>query len=651
MKSLPQTILIEQVNPTPTAAVKVEIQSYDFPADVHSISYKQFDANAVYQNASTTGARACCASDGSLIYFNGTTITRFATPSPTTDFSSLGATGTPTFHNAGAFDIAANPTSGEVIAFRTTSSTHIELNTSTNYGVTWGGWTWSFTSAYAANFVRASFNSSGDIMLLVNAPASASYSYQPVFRRRISGTWIPSGTTVWTNCYFVPDISESGFFSLRWAAKGQNPDGSWWYSSYSGNVYLRNAEVCYDGSWFILGTLYQDNSGDGSIYYDGTGPLSYRVGMYFGTITNAGSYTYGGQCNITDSKMAITSLTQISNMGMSTSQMGQLPPDLQGRLRDSIYINTATPYNGGSIAMNQEQTLIEVVYPYAYIIKLSNGKPPIVSFHDNGKNHFISMREDLPLTNGVFGDAIAFTMDFPVNLCANTDYIFAYNGNQIFICPMWYDWAIPTVGTGAGSKLALTTSRIQRIQENVQPNSDTLDIVCNNSDNYFNSPGVGALVVLEKGSRINLYLGFNIGGVDTTNEYTRYFVDNWEYTREPNLSQFILHCTGAWGLLQDYKFPRNVSFNYLGATTTYNIYQLIEMMVKAIGGTLTYINRSTSMTTIYPKIDIQAGYNAAELLIRLLGLVLDQIKFFGNDATIIYPQSTDSPIYYYTFPS
>jgi len=180
--------------------------------------------------------------------------------------------------------------------------------------------------------------------------------------------------------------------------------------------------------------------------------------------------------------------------------------------------------------------------------------------------------------------------------------------------------------------------------------SSELDITFNNYDSFFDDVGTGVLDTLAIGSRINLFVGYEISAVGTYEEYARYFVDSWGYTRAPNLAQFTIHCIDAWGLLEKYRFDRKVSFNYLGATTTYSVYELIEMLCKAIGGSLSYISRSSYITTFEPVIEISAGESAANMLRRLLALVSDQIRFFGNDGYIIYPQTTDVSTYLYKFP-
>jgi len=189
--------------------------------------------------------------------------------------------------------------------------------------------------------------------------------------------------------------------------------------------------------------------------------------------------------------------------------------------------------------------------------------------------------------------------------------------------------------------------------------TSTLDIVFNNYDGFFDNAGVGQLDVLAVGSRVRLFLGYDIETIDPKEivphgkeyeETSRYFVDSWSYNRTPNLTEFILHCIDAWGLLEKYRFNRKVSFNYPGATTTYSVYELIEMLCLAIGGSLSYISRSSYITIFKPVIEVNAGENAANLLRRLLTVVPDVIRFIGNEGYMVYPQTGDKSTYNLKFP-
>ena len=641
MKSLPQAILDEQIKNTVTPAVKVEIQAYGYPAEVSLLKYAQYDWHYVYHNATTTGIRACCPSDDSLVFFNGTTTTRFATPSPDTDFTSLGASGTPSFHHLDTEEIIANPTSNEVMAFRWDSS-YVQYKQSTDYGTNFGGWTNISGTITTPTFVRATYKTNGDIFLLAREASSLK------IKRRISGTWETAWSTV-----TVP--TDDAYFDLMvryyYIDGSYNTAYGWTY----GTRYLRNIEVAYDDGYFITFNWWQSNIGEGTPpnpYGRGSGwiapeTVTYRSAILYATFHEATGWAAHGQTSMADATTEIMSLQNLQNMTTSMSigveERERMGAGLLRQLQGYRQV-------GQTYVREYEVNAIGDIYPYSFLIKIPNISL-IMSVNDSAKTAFFELQGDLTIDDGTFSKAYSLQNVFPLAVCANSEYVFAYNGNQIFISPLPTNWTYPVVGTGAGEKLELSSSKIVNIRERVSDGESNLDIVLDNSDSYFDSPGAGDLSVLAIGSRINLYLGFTIADVATTTEYARYFVDTWEYTRSPNEGRFALHCVAGWGLLNKYSFPRRVRFNQIGHETDYTLYAVIEMLVKSIGGTLTYVNRSSYMTSFYPEIDIQAGESVASLLHKLLALVPDELRFFGNDATITYPQTTDSPIYFYASPS
>jgi hypothetical protein len=170
-----------------------------------------------------------------------------------------------------------------------------------------------------------------------------------------------------------------------------------------------------------------------------------------------------------------------------------------------------------------------------------------------------------------------------------------------------------------------------------------------NSKGTYNSPGSGAIAVLKRGARVNLHLGYKTTSGDQLSEASRYFIEAMEYKRDPNISNFIMHCVDAWGLLQRYQFNKPVEWNI--GSDEFTCYQLIEKVMQAVGGTLAYKSRSSLITSLYPRLEVGAGESAAGVLKRLLNLVPDVIYFFGLDGYIVHPQAGDTIVYKFKFPT
>jgi hypothetical protein len=79
-------------------------------------------------------------------------------------------------------------------------------------------------------------------------------------------------------------------------------------------------------------------------------------------------------------------------------------------------------------------------------------------------------------------------------------------------------------------------------------------------------------------------------------------------------------------------------------------YEIIEDLVAAIGGSVIVENASDTIFDLHPKMEIPTGATASSVLQQLIALLPDRIKWYGNDAYIYLPQTTDDPVYYFTGP-
>jgi len=180
--------------------------------------------------------------------------------------------------------------------------------------------------------------------------------------------------------------------------------------------------------------------------------------------------------------------------------------------------------------------------------------------------------------------------------------------------------------------------------------SSSLSLTLDNSRGQYDSIGTGSgtlLASLKRGSQVTLSLGYRTGS-DLLSQAGIYFIEGLEYSRKPGESLFTIRCIDAWGLLQRYRFHRPVEWNY--ASNEFTVYNLVEKVLQAVGGSLSYVSRSTDIVGTYPRLDVRTGESAAGVLRRLLSLVPDVIYFIGLAAYIVYPQATDSASYYFRFP-
>ncbi len=394
-----------------------------------------------------------------------------------------------------------------------------------------------------------------------------------------------------------------------------------------------------NGTW-TTGIVLTVNTTSKQLSYDGTS------GWYlFGTKQ---LNTFSGQTLIVDSTPATLSLLELQTLLMPQEDLHYIPRPDWARWRRTRSLEKRKVVQ---TYMQKIDTSITLPTEGWFVIRDSGGKNYVILL----KDYYVYILQRDGIQKVVQIDSYYYNTTRNCILAQSGTYLFQIRDHTIYSAIFSTGWSVPTIGAGAGSSLDILKAKIRSIEEEKNPDQpSTLDITFNNSDDYFDSPGAGALAVLAIGSRINLFLGYTIATVDTFEEYARYFVDDWGYTRAPNLSEFAIHCVDAWGLLQKYKFPKPINYNKPHEKGIVNneitTYEIIEKLVNAIGGTLSYISRSAFITNFYPVVAINTGDIASSVLSRLLNMVPDEIRFFGNDGYIVYPQTTDSSTYLYKFP-
>jgi len=249
----------------------------------------------------------------------------------------------------------------------------------------------------------------------------------------------------------------------------------------------------------------------------------------------------------------------------------------------------------------------------------------------------------------------AWPLDTPATyglaLACDGTYLYAAAPNQVWRSALPGSWAPPAAGAGAGTDYAVTAAQIIAVKETVKPMlPSSLEVTLDNSQGTYNSIGGGAASAvgkLKRGAQVTLSIGYRATS-DLYSTSGKYYVERISYARSPGNAHLIIGCTDAWGLLQRYSFNRPVFWNEAGDVTT--LYEIIEKVVQAVGGSLSYVSRSADITGTYPRFEVHTGENAAVVLRQLLALVPDVIYFVGLTGYIVYPQAADAASYYLRFP-
>ncbi|MCK9601757.1 MAG: hypothetical protein M0R06_22125 [Sphaerochaeta sp.] len=221
-------------------------------------------------------------------------------------------------------------------------------------------------------------------------------------------------------------------------------------------------------------------------------------------------------------------------------------------------------------------------------------------------------------------------------------YLWASRPSEVWRCKIPGDcWSTPTIGTGDGSSDTIASTDIMAIHEKERAHHESvLYVTLDNSQGTYDSlPGT----YIKRGSKIAIQRGIN---TNYTSANT-YFIEQWFYRRAAGRAYVVLYCVDAWGLME--RSFTNGPSEYNLASNEKNVYELIEKCIKCIGGTISYVSRSSDIVNLYPKMEIRAGECVAEIMRRLLSLVPDIIYFDGLAGYIMLPTIDESHCYGYHF--
>jgi len=487
---------------------------------------------------------------------------------------------------------------GSTVIMVSMDASNLFRRESSDNGATWGSWVNMSNARPCENGAAICFKSNGDCIIVhasdVNDPTSL------YLQKRTSGSW------------------SSGL--------GQR-SGDW-------DIY--GLAAYYDGDWNIAALVLEGN------YL-----VAYRMVYGDGYRQTAGTWA-------TDQKIAL-GRAYIDTAAMLAMRQFQRQPsfarfyDEEGQLHFVKYTNPKPPPTWWEKQQAVLQALagedsalagISLVKPSTYpaLLCTSRSLAPWMFRLKPGSDYFDAFwnRAMHLETNAPYGLALS----------ADSSYLWATQANEVWRSELPSFWAAPSAGTGAGSIYTVPKSNTLAVRENVRPHAvSNLHITLDNSKGIFNSPGSGDIALIKRGARVNLHIGYATPSGDQYSEAGRYFIESYAWNRSPGRAVFQLHCVDAWGLLERYAFNKPIEWNL--SSDTYTVYDLIELVMSAIGGTLDYKSRSSLITTLYPKLEVHAGESASSVLRRLLDLVEDVIFFFGLDAFIVHPQATDSPGYFY----
>jgi hypothetical protein len=616
MRTLTSTITAEQKKTSVTPRAKLEIKTFGYPVDPQEIRSDTFDWHLVRTCPTLERGLCACASDGSLILTNFIDLTvRFPDPQYDTDYSAWNPTSGGGINGKsiiGAPSTAGDPT--EVMMFRI-SGGNLQYSQSTDYGASFGSWTTICASTFV--YLSACYKPNGDICVALAYKAAALTTVG--FVERVGGSWDAASTdkaltltSLYTGAEWfaiaVSSIAYDGDFFVSFIAVIQPTAGVL-------PIYYRSVYgVWGDGTLVTANTWYP---------LDGATPIVYEISTALASDVNSIK-----DITVLDG----TSYTKedIQTKGRILSLMSK---------RDRSIVSEKARVN-----ISQDST------GERYVYKIAN-YPILYSYCNGDEIYIMSMDRDFALTAGTFDKANTIQYPYPLALCANSEFIFATSGYDLFMSPLPVDWKFPAAGSWTGSgagagTLQIPDTRVVQVKEDIlEPQQPNLSITLNNYDDYFANP---ASLGIERKGQCKLFYGLDISGTPEYSEAQTYYIKNWDYVVEDNAKFFVLNLYSALDLLNLFVFRKGFSLNPSYDPSQYHLYDIIGLIVSCIGGAISYDTRSAECLTIYPRMDVRSGETAGSLAKRLIYFTSDVVRFRGVNCVVSDALSSDSPVYTYS---
>jgi hypothetical protein len=602
MRSISDALLEEQKKPVRKPLVKLEVQAYGHPAQSSGLQWEAFGWQRFYSGPEVKDSHGLTMpGDGSLIRVRkdgtGLYLSRVTNPGPASTYSSWGSS----FGGVPAYAKVAIASQGAEVMAASMNAANLYRRQSSDYGATWGSWTVMMNARPCERGIALAYKPNGDCAIVhasdINDPSSL------YIQKRTGGTW------------------STGL--------GQR----------SGDWEIEDLAMYYDGDWNIIALVLEGSyvSVVRMVYGDG-----YKVA--------AGTWAEDAKIGLGRARVDVAAQVKLRQF-----QVGWPVGFRQMQPYGPWKPFTASTY------WERHQAVVEALAGEAldvsgpYLLKPATScSRPLLSLARQNQPWLFRLKPgtdfiDYNWNKASFIDTLA-SRGMALAADPNGEYIWAAQPDEVWRTPCTGSWNPPAPGSGAGDKITIPVLKIARIVEAVDPEQPSeLVVELDNSKGTYNTPGSGSLAVMKRGARVNLFIGYKTASGDQLSEASRYFIEAMEYRRHPNEALFLLRCLDAWGLLACYQFNKPVEWNV--SSDDFSCYQLMEKVVQAIGGTLSYKSRSSLITSLYPRLDVGAGEAAAGVLKRLLGMVPDVIYFFGLDGYIVHPQESDSIVYKYRFPA
>jgi hypothetical protein len=211
-----------------------------------------------------------------------------------------------------------------------------------------------------------------------------------------------------------------------------------------------------------------------------------------------------------------------------------------------------------------------------------------------------------------------------------------------------YSWLSSPAGVWRAvlSPAALeVTEDVLKIRGELKPMEGTLNVELNNENGRYAFPGQGRLEVLKKGCQVEFSPGYFTTAGEEYGPVHYFTVDSCEQIRSGGKSALIIRAQDGWQTLENWQARYQFRWNKTGNESS--VKDILTVILAKAGLRLVTISSSAAAAGYYPDFTVNPGNNGKDVVRKLLGFIPDRIFIEDNTAFLVYPQTTDTPVYSY----
>ena len=221
----------------------------------------------------------------------------------------------------------------------------------------------------------------------------------------------------------------------------------------------------------------------------------------------------------------------------------------------------------------------------------------------------------------------------PLNIVAPFGAAISYDATQVFLTTARYVYQAP-VADG----ITDITARVVTADLHETDTPKLSELILDNSDGAYTTPGSGAAAALTKGAEVRISPGYVTTAGDEYSANAAYYVEAIRHVYEGGRALVKISLGSPFTLMARHRFPRTVEF----AAAAKNIFQQLQHIAARVGYELSASGSSSASANLYPPLALPPGTSALTAFRRTLDRVPDRLYARGEFLFLNEPLTSDT---------